>query len=168
MRSSTTTVLAVTVQKLGTYIARTFWLCQCFQPDGTWINLSQVGLFARLYVCWSLLVLLLVRMTHPLSAACQVVSSFLRWTNRACMSLLVLVGPFASQDDPSFVSSLLRTMATDVQGLTRLIRDNSVIAFPKFLIQFSALLSTSNYFRTVLVKCSHRYYTRQSRDVGFK
>ena len=82
--------------------------------------------------------------------------------------VLVLVGPFASQDDPSFVSSLLRTMATDVQGLTRLIRDNSVIAFPKFLIQFSALLSTSNYFRTVLVKCSHRYYTRQSRDVGFK
>jgi len=64
--------------------------------------------------CWSLSVLLLVRMTHPLSAACQDVSSFVRWTNRACMcvyvSLLVLVGPFASQDDLSFVSSLSRCL----------------------------------------------------------
>jgi len=65
-------------------------------------------------LCWSLSVLLLVRMTHPLSAACQDVSSFVRWTNRACMcvcvSLLVLVGHFASQDDPSFVSSLSRCL----------------------------------------------------------
>jgi len=64
--------------------------------------------------CLSLSVLLLVRMTHPLSAACQVVSSFVRWTNCACMcvcaTLLVLVGPFASQDDPSFVSSLSRCL----------------------------------------------------------
>jgi len=51
-------------------------------------------------------------MTHPLSAACQDVSSFVRWTIYACacvcvcVSWLVLVGPFASQDDPSFVSSL--------------------------------------------------------------
>jgi len=68
--------------------------------------------------CWSLSVLLLVRMTHPLSAACQDVSSFVRWTMCVyvcvcvcvCVSLLVLVSPFACQDDPSFVSSLSRCL----------------------------------------------------------
>ena len=41
------------------------------------------------FVCVSLLVLLLVRMTHPSSAACQDVSSFVRWTDCACMCVCV-------------------------------------------------------------------------------
>jgi len=61
--------------------------------------------------CWSLSVILLVRMTHPLSAACQDVSSFVRWTTLCVyVCVCVLVSPFAVQDDPSFVSSLSRCL----------------------------------------------------------
>jgi len=55
--------------------------CQDVSSGGTIVRVC-VCVCVRVLVgsCWSLLVLLLVRMTHPLSAACQDVSSFVRWT----------------------------------------------------------------------------------------
>ena len=58
----------------------------------------------RLVCNWALV---LVRMPHPSAAACQDVPSFVRWPI-VCVCDCKSLGPCASQDAPSFGSSLSR------------------------------------------------------------